>query len=221
MNSKNTHYVYYSYEEWGRGYIGVRSCSGKASEDIDYMGSFYDLTFKPTCKIIIQEFESREDALDAEIKLHEFFAVDKNPAFANKARQTNTRFSCCGPRSEEFKRKISEAKKGKKLTKEHIEKVSLARSKKLKGRKLSEEHRGKISKALKGRKIANHSFGNRLTKQSRKVVLRHVQTGIIYEFGSISRACNETGIKRSNIYALFENPHYIAKGYQIVLEDSG
>lgn len=220
MKDKKTHYVYYSYEEWGRGYIGVRSCFGKASEDTSYMGSFYDSTFKPTCKIIIQEFKSREAALDAEIKLHEFFAVDKNPNFANKAKQTSTRFSCCGPRSEEFKRKISEAIKGRRLTREHIEKVSLARSKKLKGRKFSEEHKSKISKALKGRKIPNHSFKDRLTKKSRKVMLKHVQTGVVYEFDSISRACNATGIQRSNIYSLFKNPHYIAKGYQIVLGDS-
>lgn len=211
------HYVYYSYEEWGRGYIGVRSCKCSPNEDNQYMGSFYDKTFKPNQKIIIGTFTTREDALNAEITLHRYYQVDINPHFANKAKQTSTKFVSCGPRSEEFKRKISIAKKGKKLTPEHIQKVSLARSKKLKGRKFSEQHKKNLSESLKGRKILNHNFKGRLTQRSRKVVLRHVNTGIIYQFESISKASEATGIKRSNLYVMFKKPHHVAKGYQIVL----
>ena len=214
------HYVYYSYEEWGRGYIGVRSCICKPQDDDKYMGSFYDKSFKPTQKIILEMFNSREQAIDAEIKLHQFYAVDVNPHFANRAKQTSTKFVSCGPRSEEFKQKISEANKGRKLTPEHIRKVSEARSKKLKGRKFSEEHKQKIAKALKGRKILNHGFKGRLTKRSIKVILKHTVSGIVYEFDSISKASEATGIKRSNIYVMFKKPHHIAKGYQIVLQDS-
>ena len=83
------HYVYYSYEEWGRGYIGVRSCKCLPEEDTKYFGSFYDKTFKPTSKIILAEFPDRESALAAEVELHAFYQVHKNPHFANKARQTS------------------------------------------------------------------------------------------------------------------------------------
>lgn len=85
------HYVYYSYEEWGRGYIGKRSSKVPPCQD-PYMGSFSDKTFKPTEKIVLAEFGSAEKALAAEIALHHFYEVDTNPHFANKARQTSDKF---------------------------------------------------------------------------------------------------------------------------------
>lgn len=215
------HYVYYSYEEWGRGYIGVRSCRCAPKEDINYMGSFYDKSFKPTEKIILQEFTTRESALEAEIHLHDFYKVDVNEHFANKAKQTSTGFVSCGPRSEEFKSKISSALKGRKLSKTHIELVSKARSKKLKGKPLSEAHKKSLSKALKGRKISNHSFKGRLTKRSQKVTLLHIETNQIYEFSSISKAGEFTGIARSNIYVMLKKPTLRNKGYKVLLETYG
>ena len=85
------HYVYYSYEEFGRGYIGCRTCNC-LPEDDDYLGSYHDETFSPTNKIVLETFSTREEALQAEIDLHEFYKVDKNPHFANKARQKTTGF---------------------------------------------------------------------------------------------------------------------------------
>jgi hypothetical protein len=90
------HYVYYSYEEWGRGYIGVRSCECLPEEDCSYFGSFYDKTFAPKNKIILAVFETREEAIQAEITLHAFYQVHINPHFANKARQTSTKFTGTG-----------------------------------------------------------------------------------------------------------------------------
>lgn len=89
--SKN-HYVYYSYEEWGHGYIGVRSTKLDPWKD-PYMGSFKDRSFKPTRKEIIAIFRSRKEALEAEIILHDFYKVHLNSHFANKAKQTSTGFS--------------------------------------------------------------------------------------------------------------------------------
>jgi len=86
------HYVYYSYEDWGRGYIGVRSCKCLPENDFSYFGSFYDKTFAPTNKIILDLFEDRESALAAEIALHKFYRVHKNSHFANLAMQTSTKF---------------------------------------------------------------------------------------------------------------------------------
>lgn len=90
------HYVYYSYEEWGRGYIGCRSCKCSPEEDTRYFGSYYDTSFSPTDKIILGCFPTREEALAAEIALHRFYEIDKNSHFANKARQTSTGFVSSG-----------------------------------------------------------------------------------------------------------------------------
>ena len=89
---KKYHYTYYSYEEYGRGYIGKRSCKCKPEKDVTYFGSFVDTTFKPTQKIIIETFDTAEKAIDAEIKIQKFFKVVENPHFANQAYQTSTKF---------------------------------------------------------------------------------------------------------------------------------
>ena len=94
-------YVYYSYEEYGRGYIGKRECECLPDEDRNYFGSFKDKTFSPTQKIILETFENVEKALEAECALHDFYEVDKNPHFANRAKQTSTKFYCnLGPGEE-------------------------------------------------------------------------------------------------------------------------
>ena len=89
---KKYFYVYYSYEEYGRGYIGKRECKCTPEKDIRYFGSFKDKTFKPTQKIILNVFDNVEEALEAECALHEFYQVDKNPHFANRAKQTSKKF---------------------------------------------------------------------------------------------------------------------------------
>ncbi len=91
------YYTYYSYEEWGRGYIGAKpsGCECLPEED-PYLGSFCDKTFKPTHKIVLGVYASPEECLEAEIKLHSFFDVDINPHFANQAKQTSTGFIARG-----------------------------------------------------------------------------------------------------------------------------
>ena len=84
---KKYFYVYYSYEPWGRGYIGKRECWCLPEEDIKYFGSFSDKTFKPTEKIILEVFASVKEAYEAEAKLHNFYNVKNNSHFANKANQ--------------------------------------------------------------------------------------------------------------------------------------
>ena len=88
---KKYHYTYYSYEEFGRGYIGVRSCNCKPEEDVKYFGSFYDKSFRPTRKIILETYETREEANKDERILHRFYDVRLNPNFANK-HNANERF---------------------------------------------------------------------------------------------------------------------------------
>lgn len=116
------YYVYYSYEEWGRGYIGKRACVCPPEQDIKYFGSFSDKTFKPTQKIILQTFQTEAEAIGAEINLHAFYKVDTNPHFANKARQTSTGFTWKGrTHSKETKEKLGRKNKGRKRTRMEIE----------------------------------------------------------------------------------------------------
>jgi len=107
-------YIYYSFEEYGRGYIGARSKSPIG--DDSYMGSFRDKTFNPTQKIILAEYETWEEALEAEVLLHEFYGVARNPHFANIAKQTSSSFyfdRTGKTHKEETKSKISSSQKGK------------------------------------------------------------------------------------------------------------
>jgi hypothetical protein len=120
------HYVYYSYEEFGRGYIGCRTCDNCHPEEDDYLGSYHDETFNPSHKIVLEMFSTRKEALQAEVDLHKFYQVDKNPHFANKARQKTTGFYYSSQgvvRSEEYKKKMSERLKGREIKPEWIEKA--------------------------------------------------------------------------------------------------
>jgi hypothetical protein len=85
-------YVYYSYEPWGRGYIGSRGCETLPECDTKYFGSYHDPLFSPTEKIILAIFPTREEAVECEIILHDFFEVDVNPHFANQSKQRRNGF---------------------------------------------------------------------------------------------------------------------------------
>ena len=136
---KKYFYVYYSYEEYGLGYIGKRECKCLPEEDVNYFGSYTDRTFRPTQKIILETFNSVEDALEAECVLHDFYEVDKNPHFANKAKQTSKKFYYINPsenmigennpaKRPEVRKKISDAAKNRKVSEETKRKMSESRS---------------------------------------------------------------------------------------------
>jgi hypothetical protein len=144
---KKYHYTYYSYEEWGRGYIGVRTSKCLPEEDIKYFGSFTDKTFKPTQKIILQVFNTRKEALDAEITLHNFYEVNTNLHFANKAKMTSSGFCTEGaPISLEHRQKISKKVKGLFVGERHP----------MFGKKHSKKTRDLISKHSKANGVPQH-----------------------------------------------------------------
>jgi hypothetical protein len=175
-------YVYYSYEEFGRGYIGSRGCKCLPEEDFKYYGSFWDKTFKPTQKIILAEFDNRRDAYDAEVVLHKFYDVVNNPHFANQSRALTSGFTTEGlstpfkgrKHSEETKRKVGDASRGRKHTEDYKKKKSLENSGEKnpmygkthteearerigaaqRGKTISEEHRQRIIEANKGKTIS-------------------------------------------------------------------
>ena len=107
------HYVYRSYEEGGRDYIGRRTCDCLPEEDTEYFGSFTDKTFSPTEKIILFVCETPEEITEIEIELHDFFDVAVNPQFANKAKAVSIGFDRTGvPQTGETKKKQSVANSG-------------------------------------------------------------------------------------------------------------
>jgi len=153
---KKYFYTYYSYEEFGRGYIGSRVCNCLPEEDIKYFGSYRDKTFKPTQKIILETFDSIEKSLEAECILHDFYEVDKNLHFANKAKQTSKKFYHRSFGEEnpskrtDVKEKISLGKLGENNPAKKPEvrkKLSIARRQRVTTeetkRKMSEAHTGK------------------------------------------------------------------------------
>lgn len=90
---KEYYYTYYSYEEWGRGYIGSRKCYCLPEEDVKYLGSSKDKTFRPTQKIILKDnYATREEAYADEIFLQQYYKVVENSHFANRSYQTSTKF---------------------------------------------------------------------------------------------------------------------------------
>ena len=110
------YYVYYSYETFGRGYIGCRKCDCEPELDTHYFGSFRDKTFEPTEKIILETFDTYELALEAEVKLHQFFKVSTNPHFANIVKQTTKKFTTEGSvfvaeNNSKVQQKLSEEKR--------------------------------------------------------------------------------------------------------------
>lgn len=147
------HYVYYSYEDWGRGYIGVRQCKCNICED-EYFGSYYDKSFNPTNKIILMECNTREEALEAEVILHNFYDVKNNLHFVNQANQLSSKFDYDNTgmsMSKETKNKISKAKKGHlKGTKQSAEQIAKRIESRRNGGGWSKETGKKVSQALKG-----------------------------------------------------------------------
>jgi hypothetical protein len=112
---KEYHYTYYSYEEWGRGYFGSRTCKCLPEEDIKYFGSFKDKTFRPTQKIILKDdYATREEAYADEIILQQYYKVAENPHFANRAYQSTTKFHYITPPEQ----RILNGKKGGEKAKE-------------------------------------------------------------------------------------------------------
>ena len=144
-------YVYYSYEQWGRGYIGAR---GRDPVDDIYFGSFKDTTFEPTEKIVLEVFDTMEEALEAEVLLHEFFDVAVNPHFANRAKQTSKGFTTMGIPGffkgrhlyPETRRKIAESLMGKSY--------------------LTESGRERIREAMSSRRVSKET-GERIRKIKR------------------------------------------------------
>jgi len=205
---KKHHYVYHSYEEWGRDYIGIRSCDCLPEEDTKYFGSFKDKSFKPTEKTILFVCETRKEALEIEIKLHNFFDVAVNPQFANKAKAKSTGFDRTGvPHAEETKKKQSEAHSGKTHTEEIKKKISEAKSGEnnpMYGVPRTEEWKKAQSEKMSGEKNPNYGKFGAAHNRS-KAIIAIKPDGTELHFGSGCEAVRELGIPESSLWYFLKN----------------
>ena len=220
------HYVYCSYEEWGREYVGRRTCDCLPEEDTKYFGSFRDKTFKPKGKDILFVCETREEAAEIEIKLHDFFDVAVNPQFVNRAKAVSTGFDTTGvPRTKESKKKQSEAVSGEKhrqygvpITEETKKKLSEANS----GRTLTEEHKKKISEATSGEKNCNHGKFGALNHSS-KAIIAIEPDGTQRHYGGGREAARELVMNPSRLSKYARSGHVLTqgkfKGWKFVFEN--
>ena len=217
------HYVYHSYEEWGREYIGCRTCDCLPEEDTKYFGSFYDKTFKPTGKTILFVCETREEAAEIEIELHDFFDVAVNPQFANRAKAVSTGFDRTGIlESEETRKKKSVAKKGKYTGEKshrfgvpHTEEWKKAMSEKMIGKNVgktrTEEQNKANSERMSGEKNSNHGNTGALNPLS-KAIIAIEPDGTQQHYGGISEAARELEMNPGNLYTYLNTGHVLTKG---------
>ena len=199
---KKHHYVYHSFEEWGRDYIGIRSCYCLPEEDTRYFGSFTDKTFKPTGKNILFVCETREEVLKIEVELHDFFNVAVNPKFANKSKATNTKFDRTGvPVTEEAKKKISVANSGE----NHPYYGRTGENHPQFGFRWTEEQKKTHSKRMAGKYTGtkNPMFGvpgktGALNPRSKAIIAIELD-GTQRHYGGIGEAARELEINRSDL----------------------
>lgn len=96
------HYTYEIEFENDMKYIGVRSCKCPIEEDDDYLGSSKIIPpeLYATCKkTILATFNTRIEALQNEIDLHNKYDVCINPTYYNQAKQTSTKFDQTGAKA--------------------------------------------------------------------------------------------------------------------------
>lgn len=189
------HYVYLLLGEDGRYYYGVRTCECDPKED-DYTGSYRDKSFKPERKRILSVWDSREAALEEEIRIHNLKEVAASPRYANKAKQTSVGFDTTGVTlSEEHLKKVSEGVKAA-MTPEVRAKISASVKEARKGRKdwaekqsqllsewnksedhkrrirgdLNPMHRPDVKQKLREANLGelNPNFGKRMTDEERQ-----------------------------------------------------
>lgn len=167
------HYVYkISNIKEQKYYYGKRSSVVEPKKDlgIKYFSSSKDKNFildqrnnpKDYRYKVICAYSSSEQALQAEIRLHNKFNVGINPAFYNNGKQTATKFSTIGKVTVkdtegtifsvdcEDPRYTSGQLVGVNKGFKHTAEVCEIISKTHKGRKLTDEHKSNLSKARKG-----------------------------------------------------------------------
>lgn len=155
-------------KRWGKGY------GGKMGDAIKQFP--FDLCWK---KYIEFQTPNKEQALELESELMKWYDSVENGYNSSEYGSGNYE------RTEEQKRKISEANTGKHFSEEHKKKISESKT----GKHLSEEHKKRVSASMTG----NHNSPT-------KLVLQYSKSGeFIAEYPSIKEAEKQTGCHQSQI----------------------
>ena len=213
---KKYFYVYYSYEEYGRGYIGKRECYCLPEEDVKYFGSFRDKTFKPTQKIILETFENVEEALEAECVLHDFYKIDKNLHFANKAKQTSKKFYYINP-SENMIGENNPAKRPevrKKLSTSAKNRIPISEETR---KKMSDSHMGRVSpKGMLGKKHTEQQKQkmreNKVLKNNKTWIIKDPE-GKIHTMNNLKYFCEQNNLSDSAMHHVISGKRNHHKGW--------
>ena len=213
---KKYFYVYYSYEEFCNGYIGKRECKCLPEEDINYFGSFRDKTFKPTQKIILETFNSVEDALEAECVLHDFYKIDKNLHFANKAKQTSKKFYYINP-SENMIGENNPAKRPevrKKLSTSAKNRIPISEETR---KKMSDSHMGRVSpKGMLGKKHTEQQKQkmreNKVLKNNKTWIIKDPE-GKIHTMNNLKYFCEQNNLSDSAMHHVISGKRNHHKGW--------
>lgn len=250
------YYTYCSYETNkgtnGLCYIGYRKCpEGITPEKDQYFGSpsspkNKDFAENPNkAKIILGTFETKEKAIEHEIYLHNFYNVDKNPKFANQAKQTSVKFSFSASGEEhplfgknhkpETCEKISRALIGKlsgenhpifgRNRKNHPFFRQSGKNHPRYGQSLSKEHCEKISQALTGENHPN--YGKQLSPVTKKRIAQkladslsytwiHVDGQIEYNLTRLDLRLKYPEVTTSGLYFLVHGKLKSHKGWSIL-----
>lgn len=117
----------------------------------------------------------------------------------SQKRKDNIRKAKLGkPRSEETKKKISESEKGKKISKQQIEKrKATIKQKYPSGIKFSQEAKQKLSQRMKGNKYNVGIHRNKKYSEKVSIKVECIETGEI--FSSILEASQQKNINMSNL----------------------
>ena len=111
--------------------------------------------------------------------------------------------------SEEHKKKISEAMKGRKLSEQHIKKMSESR----KGKNHSQESKKKMSEAMKGRKFSDE-HKKKIGESNKIPVIQYSKEGeFIKQWPSLTDASESLGIHHGNISKVCKGKRKTAGGF--------
>lgn len=116
--------------------------------------------------------------------------------------------------TEENRRNMSNAQKGKKLSDEHKLKISLSG----KGRTFSSKHKEKISQALKGRTFSEEALKKNSQKHSVPVVRLTIDGDFISRFESIKVATIQMNIRKTSIIDCCKGRRKSAGGFMWMYE---
>ena len=160
---------------------------------------------------IIGQFEDKQEALNLEEMFIRLFDS------TNDGYNTSTYGSGNYERTEETKKRMSEAKIGITFSEEHKKKISESKI----GITFSEEHKKKLSEALSGEK--NPNFGKHFSEEHRKKIseskgvngiLQFSKEGeLIAEYPSIAEAGRQTGCKNQSICKCCKGERKTCGGY--------